>query len=192
VKKNQLERAFKNVINKRADRPMLNCLHFDQDGSITATDSHVLLRLSNTHNLKTNFNLNLLSFTQDVGAYPETSKLIPDTYESAFTLNQKDIDEILTFLKPLKGDNRVKLVIENGGDPLLSNGASLIYPKFHNYVGETVSIALKATYLYNALAFFKDYLTPNEDVDFWYNGSLRPLALKVRGATYLITPVRTY
>jgi DNA polymerase III sliding clamp (beta) subunit (PCNA family) len=192
VKKNQLERAFKNVINKRADRPMLNCLHFDKDGSITATDSHVLLRLSHAHNLKTDFNLNLLSFTQDAGAYPETSKLIPETYESAFVLNQADIDDVLTFLKPLKGDSRVALALVSGGEFLLSNGASLIYPKFRNYIGETVSISFKATYLYNALAFFKDYMTPNEDLDFWYNGALRPLALKVRGATYLITPVRTY
>ena len=195
--KNKLEAAFKKVISKDNNRPILQAIHFDKDGSLTATDSHVLLRINSAHSLEKDFNFDLAHFTESKdGDYPETKRLIPITFEQELRLNPAEFHEILPTLKAMKYEQPVK--IRNvPGKSILEISSEISAVKL-NYTGAPVSdkaiidITVNPIYLTNMLDFYSWYCPKGVNLNLGYSGSLRPMAFQALDATYLITPIRTF
>ena len=117
MKKNTLMRDLKGFIDSTEIRPILSCLHFDKDGSITATNSHVLVHVDNWHHLNKDFNLNLLYMTEDQGRYPDVKRIIPsDAGVVQYTIAGAGLADVVRWVKGNKAggnDNLVKITLDN-------------------------------------------------------------------------------
>lgn len=193
MKFGKLERALKTATSSKEDRPVLQSVHFDKDGSITATDSHVLLRLEDQHHLETDFNWNLKYFTEELGMFPDTKRLIPDEYNARLVFSSAVISDFAKMLKALKGqlDTVVHIVVKGEQLTASRDGFTAAMPVLEKS-GDEIDFSVNALYLMQALEFFAEYLRPLEKIELGYTAPLRPFVLKARKATYLITPVRTF
>ncbi|WP_057819994.1 hypothetical protein [Schleiferilactobacillus perolens] len=212
-----LERAFKDVVSKNDNRPILQNLHLTSDGSAVATDTHVLLRVRKFHNLGINVNLNLLKFMPELeegdpligSAYPDTDRLIPAgpgdvTFELLTPELRKALPVIKSMFYPAAGpDNsqvvRMQFRKDDRSEDYLQIGSdtSQVTMITHNALGvdQLEPTGINPRYLYNAFRLFVDYFGRADGlvrVD-WY-GALRPITLSVDdgGISYLITPLRTF
>ena len=208
-----LERAFKDVVTKDDNRPVLQNLHLTSDGSAVATDTHVLLRIRKFHNLGINVNFNLLKFFPELdesdpligGGYPDIDKLISGgPGDVTFDLMPDDLRKALPVLKSMfytgnrpERDEVVSMEIENNADSVahlqIGSATNQMVLVTRNTSGgdDMEQTGINPRYLYNAFRFFADYLGRfggSVRVD-WY-GAVKPIKLSVDNIDYLITPVR--
>lgn len=200
----KLEAAFKKVVAKDDARTALQCLHFDKDGSVVATDSHVLLRIEEFHNLKQNLNLNLKTFLEnDLDHYPETKRLIPQSFSFQLRISSDDLADALPAITSMAKARDKQVTASLGWDvdarklTVTSGLVTLNIPAVISYgltpKGEThpTLAAVNPKYLAQAIEFYTQ-VTEVPEVSFGFNGALRPIAITYQTATYLVTPVRTY
>ncbi|RHW46803.1 hypothetical protein DS832_04765 [Bombilactobacillus bombi] len=188
MKTKKYERTFKNIIGKQETRPILQCLHFDENGSVYATDSHQLLRIRDFHNLKISFNLNLLNFEIVGGTYPDINRLIPeDGFKSQFEVNVESIKDILPFLKAAK-EEAIDLYIQKESINCKLKSSNYELP-IYNFSGEINELSLNAKFLFDCLQFFKDF---NISPTVKFIGSLKPLLFTAENIDYLITPLKKF
>lgn len=195
MKAKKLERALKNAASQSSTRPILQCVHYDPDGSITATDSHIMLRLDSMHSLKQPFNLNLQTFKEIDEAYPDTLHLITDKKENptSFQIDLKNIVAALSFLKALK-DEVITL------EPLAKNQKGIILKtKTQSYLlpveefnGDLKKISVTADNLFKCFQFYGDYLTHGQTVQVYCYGKFEPILFKSGKSTYLVTSVAVF
>lgn len=199
----KLEAAFKKVVAKDDARTALQCLHFDKDGSVVATDSHVLLRIEEFHNLNQSLNLNLKTFLEDdLDRYPETKRLIPKSFDFKLRVDSDELADALPVITGMtKTRDKQALAtlswdVEDRKLMITSGQVSLNIPAIQtdnsSYDTDTDVLAtVNPKYLAQAIEFYTQVAEVPE-VTFGFNGALRPIALTYETATYLITPVRTF
>ena len=198
---NKLGAAFKKAVSSANSRPALQCLHFSEDGSVIATDSHVLLRIEDFHHLKQDFNLNLKTFGECDENYPDTSRIIPKSYQYQFHAKTSDLIDVLPIIKGMaklkSANDPAVLKWENDNETLTIAGGENNLVTVHipivvqNRSSDPLEVSFNAEYMAQAIEFFTQAL-PTDEVIFNFNASLTPFSLTAQKATYLITPIRRF
>ena len=193
MKKNVMLRDLKDFIDKKGNKPILSCVHFSKDGSITATDSHVLVTIRDYHKLTEDFNLNLVYFNQDTDTYPDTEHLLqlnPGTVE--YTIKGGTINSVVTWLKNHKKYNtHIKITMVDNKLVLSTDNDSIMLDGVHDTTEKFENTFVQGSYLYSALNIINDYAT-GEDVELSWWGPFRPLQISALNITTLVTPLRVF
>ncbi len=130
------------------------------------------------------------------GAYPDTSKLIPTTFENKFlTLSQAFISAIdRAALLSTDKDSIVKLVVSSEGAEVSSKsqevGSVIEKISTFKYEGNRLDISFTARYVIDAIRAIG-----TEEIYVLFNGDTKPFILKCKedaSIVQLVLPVRTY
>lgn len=220
MKRNKLEKALKNAIAKSGEREILQCVHYDEEGYILVTDSHVLLKLDNFHDFKHSFNLNLYQMTLNKEAYPAVAEHIIPRKEDAtlhIGLNYLKVVQLYNTLKDYLKEDWVSLDIKQDYLEVTTMPDEKGETARHQYELEDfdeeiyealdvnekhdsfLKLRVSPKLLNKALEFFMDYLdkkgkaenNPNL-VNIYFEGPLRPILFLAKDATYLVTPMRVF
>ncbi len=131
------------------------------------------------------------------GTYPDTSKLIPETFEIDLQVNLSDFYDAIDRASLLTNEadkNTIKLE-SHGNDITISSNI----PEIGNVVekimvenknNQDIKIAFSSKYMMDALKSFG-----STDVDLLFNGEIKPIILKSSSSDdliQLILPIRTY
>lgn len=203
MRKNKLVNHLKKAVSTMDARPLLQCVNYNENGSIYATDSHVAIRISDFHEHEKEFNLNLFTMEIKEGFYPASNldKNLEITKLSA-EINV-DINLLVKALKPFidktSFTNCVDLIIKEKLLVIKSNrlGEFKIEVPLHDCEGE-IEISCQLQYLINGLQFIKDAKTGKKELSdglvlIQFSSPVSPFKLNLDDEfEYLITPVRTY
>jgi DNA polymerase-3 subunit beta len=130
------------------------------------------------------------------GAYPDTSKLIPSTFENKFlTLSQAFISAIdRAALLLTEKESVVKLVVSNEKAEVSSKsqevGSVVETISTYKYEGSRLEISFTASYVIDAIRAIG-----TEEIYVLFNGDTKPFILKCKedpSIVQLVLPVRTY
>jgi len=203
MKKGKMLASLKKVVSSKDSRPILKYIHYSEDGKATATDSHALLQLDHANPTGVDFlfepNLFEIKEQEDVGSYPDTSRLIPEELESNFTVSAYAVVNLAQQVKAvpngwlidfeysenhinaaaydrLNPDTKIELSIPVGADG-----------------GAKFEVTINAQLFKNAITFFSDYLENNDVLTIGYMGQpFRPVLFSAKDAKYLVTPIRKF
>jgi len=201
MRKNKLMNHFKKVISNMDSRPVLQCVNYNKDGAIYATDSHVAIKISDFHNNEGSFNFNLLTMEINDLTYPEVERNFEMTDIKA-EINV-DIDLLTKALKPFListiHTNCVDLIIKENLLVIKSKnlGGFKIEVPLHDCEGE-IELSCQPQYLINGLQFIKDAKASKKNMNnglalIQFNNPVRPFKLNLDDEfEYLVTPVRTF
>ena len=184
-----LHKHFQKIVtNTDITRPILNGIHYKENGKIVATDSHRLLQVNIKHEIKNKTTINPLTFETYEQEYPNTDKLIPSKGERVI-LNQERLQQLFTLLKTTKkhdfldlhfNDDSINFELEN-------KLKTTIYIGSHNIDIDTMR--LRALYLKEATDFLTD--TEHNKIELLFISQVRPILFTVEDQfDYLITPIR--
>lgn len=132
------------------------------------------------------------------GNYPDTSKLIPTSYQTTVTLNRKEVIDTIELIQEVSvGDRKTTLVtmeIENSNLVKFVSKASAkgkgVSELFCQVDGENSSLTYNGKYVVDALKTMTC-----EDIKFCLTGAVRPFTLLNAledNCLQLVLPVRTY
>lgn len=195
-----IEKMLKDVVKgASAARPELQCAHFE-GGSIVVTDSHRLVRVSGLAPKGLKMDLNLADFSFPKINYPDTRRLIPQTFRTAFRIDKHEAIKLLPALKAMCRDYNsvVQLVVVDTRLGISqvdkkSGNTQTISLKVEDLEGETQTISCNPIYLYEAL----DALAKFPDkrirwIEMKINSDLTPFLLCIKNIEYLLTPVKVF
>ena len=204
MKKGKMLAALKKVVSTKDSRPILKYIHYSKDGKATATDSHALLQLDHANPTGVDFlfepNLFEIKEQEDVGFYPDTSRLIPEEFESTFTVSADAVFGLAKQVKAIPNswfidftysENYIKASTYDQTNPDNKIEFSVPIDAGDNDKFETT---IRAQLFKNAITFFSDYLENTNDVlTIGYLGQpLRPVLFSAKDAKYLVTPIRKF
>lgn len=163
-----------------------------KDGYITATDSHRLLKL------KTNIpeDINLLLDPKRLEMievnYPDTDRLIPEEFNTVFSLAYYQFEILNKMLKSVLAKDRTTFKITVNEKRVrfdISNGISCEVDVF-KFEGEEMEVSCNPYYMKELVEFILDQKSMATEVKLVNN--LRPFVFSQEGNfEYLITPIRT-
>ncbi len=181
-------------------RPILKCVHFDKDGSISVTDSHRLLRISDFHSHKEEFNQDLSTMMLLDGNYPDTSRLIPKKFSTEITIS---LSVLIRIMKALGTSSEEcvhwkllehKIIFSNQSDKF-NYGEPIEISANANIEGDLFDISFKARYVKECCEFFMDAKERYaiDDVTIKMFSPIRPVIFTIDESKYiyLVTPMRT-
>ncbi|WP_159723145.1 hypothetical protein [Enterococcus sp. CSURQ0835] len=183
-------RHLLNFVGKASVRPILAGVHITKEGDLEATDSHILLRLLNRFSAGDDRVLELKEMRLIEGTYPDTSRLVPASFESSLQFDSGEAVNVVKFLKALDKASVVQLTAKE--DKLriedIQTGANETFNLLWQS-GGSVDMNIQAKYLQPMMAFIADCIA--QPVEIGYTSSVRPLVFKVENNFVgLITPVR--
>ena len=182
----ELKKMFTGNKKLKENRPILNSLHYTEDGHVEFTNSHVAVRIKNVHEEPEH------TVPEDLGSYPNLGRLFDgaETGVIRFQLDTKLMSDMLSPFKTAKCEY-VKLTINDDGITFTpDNSESIVEAHLQIPVDieDELRIALNVQYLYNAMMFFKTQKMFTVDVI--ASSQVRPLLLVHDNVQYLLTPVR--
>jgi len=191
IKKNAVLNAFKAVTKHTDNRPVLQCICFSKDGYTAATDSHVLLKVDETHD-KTDhdFLYNLQTGLPAAGNYPGVDRLIPEDSGVHAVISAKNLAGLSAWLKPLKESN-VTLTFDDGVTLITDNGSYTVPSELSREdLLKDFKLTVNASYLNIAVTLF-NALKASPVISFseGLNNS-SPFTVTYNQFTFLICPVR--
>ena len=204
MKKGKMLASLKKVVSTKDSRPILKYIHYSKDGKATATDSHALLQLDNANPTGADFmfepNLFEIKEQKDVGNYPDTSRLIPEEFESNFTVRADVVVNLSQQVKAVPNswlidftysENYIKA---NAYDQLNPDTKIELSIPVEADDAAKFEVTINAQLFKNAIAFFGDYLeNTNETLIIGYMGQpFRPVLFSAKDAKYLVTPIRKF
>lgn len=204
MKKGKMLAALKKVVSSKDSRPILKYIHYSEDGKATATDSHALLQLDHANPTGADFlfepNLFEIKEQEDVGSYPDASRLIPEEFESIFKVSAAAVFGLANQVKAIpKGwlidfsysEDRIKATAYDQRNS--DNKIEFSIPA-NSGDNAKFEVTINAQLFKNAIAFFSDYLEKTNDVlTIGYLGqSFRPVLFSAKDAKYLVTPIRKF
>ena len=141
---------------------------------------------------------NLIIMTRLInGNYPDTNKLIPDTFEIKIKLNLErfynaiDRASLLTNAEEkniIKLEKKKDIIILSSNIPEIGNVEEKINIKDDN--SKDIKISFSSKYMLDALKTFE-----SEEIELCFNGEIKPIILNYvdnSDLTQLILPIRTY
>ncbi|MFL2104169.1 hypothetical protein [Mycobacteroides abscessus] len=190
---NKLQAELKKwfVGNKRLkeNRPVLNTIHFTEDGNIEMTNSHVAIRMKDVHEQPEHVVPYL-----DTSAYPSLERIFNGVENGSFQI-ELEPKLMLGMLSPFKLEKVevIKLSFRKDGiefKPVNYAGniiqeAKLTVPLNMN---EEFHIAVNVKYLYDAMMFFKTQKI--KIIKMTASSAVRPMMFEHENLQYLVTPVR--
>ena len=217
------KKLFKSIVNQtifatstQESRPALTGLNIKIDGNkleCTATDSYTrnlneLIKIINDEdeNIELHIFENKVIFKFDNiimmsslinGTYPDTSKLIPSSFEVILTVNQNEFFRSIDRASLLTNEadkNTIKLesnkdiAIISSTIPEIGNVKETI-PVENNSSSE-IKIAFSSKYMIDALRTFD-----STEIELLFNGEIKPIIIKNKNddsLIQLILPIRTY
>lgn len=148
--------------------PVLEGVHYSADGSVVATNRFTLLRIGGAHNFTEEFTSHTKTGANIDGKYPDTSRLIPESFSTKFSLSSDNISELiakvkaaLTITKLTEDRSNLAKLTMVGANLNLSVNNDHPYVEFKtgiaaNIAGPDVEISFNAQYILNALNVLKD------------------------------------
>ncbi len=131
------------------------------------------------------------------GTYPDTSKLIPDSFETVIEVNLNDyfnaIDRASLLTNEL--DKNTIMFESNKNEALISSNIPEIGNvketlNVKNKNNNDISIAFSSKYMLDAIKTFE-----SDEIELCFNGDIKPIILKNKddeSLIQLIVPIRTY
>lgn len=182
----ELKKLFTGNKKLKENRPILNSLHYTEDGHVEFTNSHVAVRIKNVHEEPEH------TVPEDLGEYPNLGRLFDGAETGAirFQLDTKLMSDMLSPFKIAKCEY-VKLTITGEGITFIPDNSESIVEAHLQIpvdIDEPFQIAFNVKYLYNAMMFFKTQKMFTVDVI--ASSQVRPLLLVHDNVQYLLTPVR--
>ncbi|QMV44451.1 beta clamp domain-containing protein [Cohnella cholangitidis] len=179
--------------------PILEGIHYGADGTAVVTDRHRLLRIRGAHSFPQPVTMHAKRGTPIEGTYPDTTKIVPTTFESEVTLGRGT--EMETALKSAKTiaaaantiDKKIpvaKLFGQNGTAHLYIKSDSFDFKAFFGNTPNLKPIDMRsfnANYFVTALEVFAD---AGIDVTIKLHKPLHPIVLSGGDIDVLILPYR--
>ena len=198
AKKNVVLNTFKKVVDTTGNRPVLGCINFRKDGSMVATNSHILLKIDETHQpTEHDLLFNVIQGVPMEGVnYPDVNRIIPGNDQDTVTISSDSFPALILWLKALGKKELVNISVNDKSELVFTSDSNpainFIIDYDSNYTGklDTLDISANAGYLLTGLQLYKDI---NADrITFGFNGNLRPFTMVCNQFTYLIAPMRKY
>lgn len=154
-----IKKHAKNFVQTDGKRPILECIYYQEDGSVVMTDAHILLHVKEAHDYQQSVAKHYVTGKVNYSDYPNLNNMLSLPYSNEFTLNMKKIAPYLETLKVsnligdvgiLKDDLtfKVRSICNIGESYLLTLDG-------HTHDGFSAT-ALRSINLYKCLSFFKD------------------------------------
>lgn len=201
MKANKLLKHLKRAVSKFDSRPILKCAHYDEDGSLTATDSHRMLYIKEFHTHGKTFNQDVKTMELKDMKYPDVSRLLPNKEDS----KTKVVISLEVLLRVAKALNslpneiikmsvgKTSIKFKNQHDEM-HYGEPMIIKVNARIEGEPMDIAFQAQYIIDACEFLSDAKDRYalDDVEIMLYSTIRPMTMELKEGQYLylVTPVR--
>lgn len=184
-------RHLLNFASTSGARPILNGVHFTNQGHLEATNGHILLRLLNRVPEGMEMVLHPKEMREIEGNYPDTERLFPSNFNANWLLDPIEAPRIVKFLKSFDKGTPVQVSVKDS-NLLIANaatGTAGAFPLLENK-GDDITFACDATYLLYMLSFIAD--CAQLPVEIGLVSPIRPVMFEVSGVFIgLVTPVRT-
>ncbi len=198
------QNTYKHLVkftSKQASRPALNGIRIDNDGTLTATDAHVLIRLPNhfVKGLEDGTILDPKTLNVIQANYPATENLIPDesNAEVVMDVSSKLADQIYNTLKGVGKEDIVSFQVAKHTDVLsieiLDETSKVKQTALFKVSREKDNRAIDAcfnpTFLRQVMDAIRDLTVV--DCKLYFYSEVRPVLLREEGNfDILLTPVR--
>lgn len=187
----QTDVAFKNIVISGKSLNELSKIMGDQNEmiDIIVADNQVLFKMGNLH-----FYTGILN-----GTYPDTTKVIPQTFKTELTLSTKLFMDAIDRAHLLSREDRTNIVyLETMDDGHVEISSSLStlgkiteQCEVDELTGESIKISFNSKYMLDAL---KSIEPEDEVLHIGFNGMISPIIIKPKNrqdTLYLILPYRT-
>ena len=187
--KKTLVKHFNNITPKKANRPLLQGIHFNaEDQTLTVTDSHRLLRIhESTINQTFTLNPNTLEFIS--GIYPDVTRLFPEPRDVTFDPTGFTKAHISMFRALKEGTIKHTFTPDTWTIETETGQTLATITLINNYENETMY--MNAKYFTHFLDFLVS-VNQTRAVHITLSTSVRPLYFNTSDFDYLITPLRKY
>lgn len=189
------QNTYKHLLNftaKSASRPILQGIHIDGEGNITATDAHILMKLIRHVQVPvgTDIVLHPKEMRTIQGRYPDTSRLIPKKSKTVISVRKETFAEIKKFLKAFGKNENVKFSVI---DDHFKIEADEVAKTFKGDVkGPEVSLICNGTYLDHICSYVVDCVPLGLPIDIKIEEPLKPMVFEAEGQFQaLLTPIRS-
>ena len=165
------QQDFNITIPARTLNEIIRIIENKKNVEISVSDKKVIFKLKNT----------LIVSRLISGAYPETSKLIPDTFEYELeTISQNFISAIdRAQVFSVDRFNIVKLTMDPGQVQIISKsqqiGSAVENITSFRYSGEKLEISFTAKYVIEAIRAIG-----TENISILFNGDMKPFSLRIK------------
>lgn len=196
---------LKKAVSHFEARPLLQCVQYNRNGNLYATDSHVAVRVNNFHDGQNEFNLHLPTMEIKDGQFPDMERIMQmneikceiEVVIPTFMNAIKPFIDKSTLSPVVKMTIGNNLMILESGNYGYSEDLKLEFP-ISDTEGEIV-ISANPAYILQALEFCRDAdtATPMAEkkklgvVNIKFGNPIRPFMFTVGDYDYLVTPVRT-
>lgn len=164
---------------------------------IVDSDETVDVYFSQNQVLFTYRNIRLISRLIE-GKYPDTSRHIPENFETTFTVSKQEfyhaIDRVSLLARESRSNQAVKLTVKDSQVVVSSQSAEIGFADetvmVDNLEGQDFKIAFHAKYMLDALRSIQE-----DTVSVQFSGEIRPFIIKPVDSdeiVQLIVPIRTY
>ncbi|QJI52311.1 DNA polymerase III subunit beta [Psychrobacillus phage Perkons] len=160
---------------------------------IEKDNKHVTLKLNEQYTVLEFDNVELYIRNSESN-YPDTSRLIPDNFNTELELNIKELLETLPQLGIYANTDRNSTMTLNYGDNVMVSAQNTENDEINANItnlysyGEFLKLSFSLKYLEQSLKTMS-----NDNVKFKFSGSNRPFIMEAdNNAKHLILPVRTY
>lgn len=186
--------------------PILEGVHYAEDGTAVVANLYCGLRIKNAHNYTESFTVSAVTGNKIDGIYPykRFNENFPAEFKASSSLNNHLIEDALKKVKWIRDiakfyDKRNKAIQLNIGETT-EQAVELKFEndsiKFQTFLSkcdskETLSVTLNAEFLLNSLQVFKDAET--SELKIKLNGKLDPIILsdEENEIDAIILPIRT-
>lgn len=129
------------------------------------------------------------------GSYPETSRLIPESFQHELIIDQRDLINAIDRVSFIKNDGVSLVKLEMSQDEVLvTSKTNEIYSvekvNVVSYTGSPLKITFKGPYVYDAIKALGTY-----QIKISFCGDMKPFILKAvdnQDTLQLVLPIRTY
>ncbi|MBO1097309.1 hypothetical protein FQS90_12345 [Enterococcus casseliflavus] len=200
MQENKLHQHLKKIVCQHASRPALQCVQYHEDGSLRATDSHVMLRINDFHTIEQTLIQNVRTLEFKDLKYPDTdSHFVKKNNPNKLRISLSVFKRILTALKEGSFSNIVTLHLNPEKVEITNNQSNSEVPISIivgcKYEGESMEISFSAENLLKMVNFMLDakqrYAV--DDIDIFIGSVIRPVIAELEEGKYqfIVTPVRT-
>lgn len=203
MQKNKLYQHLKKIVYKCDSRPVLQCVQYHTDGSLRATDSHVMLKIKDFHNLEIKQPILQNIFTMEFEterAYPNTDRHFDRKGNSnKLVVSLSVLKRIITALKEGSFSNVVEIELSENHLKMTNNHQNseipIVIDVACSYTDEPMKIGFSADVLLRMVNFMLDAKNRYEVDDVTIhldNSPVVPALCEIQEGKYqfIVTPVR--